>query len=185
MLCRPPYLILSYLFRWLLFLVELFFISLYKPVRLWNILAYCRVFIVTWLLATTTIALFFHPLPKYGRVRLRWCRTPRGYYIHQYGSSLCELCICRLHTRFKMQALLRAPPIRIHAFNSPTQHIPTYLPAQLHSDSHTLIIDNGCSSPPWRVRANIEGYSGSTSATHVGTVRWKIKKTSNDYFNCA
>jgi hypothetical protein len=29
-------------------------------------------------------------------------------------------------------------------------------------------------SPPWRVRANIEGYSGSTSATHVGTVRWRI-----------
>jgi len=185
MLCRPPYLILSYLFRWLLFLVEPFFISLYKPVRLWNILAYCQVFIVTWLLATM-IASFFRPLPKYGRVRLRWCRTPRGYYIHQYGSSLRKLCICRLHTQFKTQALLRAPPISIHTFNSPTQHIPTYLPAQLHSDSHTLIIDNGCSasitnsmedfiSPPWQVRANIEGYSRSTSATHVGTVRWKIE----------
>jgi alkylated DNA repair dioxygenase AlkB len=29
-------------------------------------------------------------------------------------------------------------------------------------------------SPPWRVRVNIEGYSGSTSATHIGTVRWRI-----------
>jgi hypothetical protein len=56
----------------------------------------------------------------------------------------------------------------------------------LDTDSHTLIVDNGCSasitncidnyvSPPWRVRANIEGYSGSTSATHVGTVHWKIE----------
>jgi hypothetical protein len=119
-------------------------------------------------------------------VRLRWCRTPHGYYIHHYGSSLHELCIRPLHTRFKAQALLRAPPISIHTFDSPTQPIPTYLPAQLDSDSHTLIIDNGCSasitnsmedfiSPPWRVRANIGGYSGSTSATHVGRVRWKIE----------
>jgi hypothetical protein len=65
------------------------------------------------------------------------------------------------------------------------QRKPTPLPTQLDTDSHTLIIDNGCSasitnsmedfvSLPWWVRANIEGYSGSTSATHVGTVRWKI-----------
>jgi hypothetical protein len=93
-------------------------------------------------------------------------------------------CVRRLHTRFKAQALLQTTPVTIRTFNT-TPSTQTPLPIQLDSDSHTLILDNGCSasitncmddfvSPPWRVRANIEGYSGSTSATHVGTVCWKI-----------
>jgi hypothetical protein len=49
-----------------------------------------------------------------------------------------------------------------------------------------LIIDNGCSTsitneladfifPPFKVNASIQGYSGSTTATHIGTVCWKIE----------
>jgi hypothetical protein len=88
-------------------------------------------------------------------------------------------CVQRLHTKFKNDTLLKIP---LHTLNTTTSHTPVSPPIRLDTDSHTLIIDNGCSSsitnciddyvsPPWRVRANIEGYSGSTSATHVGTVR--------------
>jgi hypothetical protein len=92
-------------------------------------------------------------------------------------------CVQRLHTKFKNDTLLKIP---LHTLNTTASHTPVSPPIRLDTDSHTLIIDNGCSSsitnciddyvsPPWRVRANIEGYSGSTSATHVGTVRWKIE----------
>jgi hypothetical protein len=74
----------------------------------------------------------------------------------------------------------------LQTFNTTASHTSMSPLIRLDTDSHILIIDNGCSSsitnciddyvsPPWRARANIEGYSGSTSATHVGTVHWKIE----------
>jgi hypothetical protein len=182
-LCRPPFRILSYLSRWLLFLIEPLFIPLYRPVHHWNILAYCQVFMVFLLLTTSLIASLFYSPRKYGKVRLHWCRTPHGYHIHHYGSTLGIECIRHIHTKFKRVALVEAPLL---TFNTTTSHTPVSPPICLDTDSHTLIVDNGCSSsitnciddyisPPWRVRANIEGYSGSTSATYVGTVRWKIE----------
>ncbi len=113
-LSRPPFLILSYLFHWFLFLIEPFFIFFtYRPAQLWNILAYCPIFMTIWLLAISTITSYVKPHKHYGKVRLRWCRTPHSYHIHRYGSSLHMQCMHHLHTCFRAQVPLWTTPVAL------------------------------------------------------------------------
>jgi len=137
---------------------------------------------MTLLLVTSSLASLLIPTRYYGKIRTRWCRTPHGYCTHHYDSTLRTDCIHHLHTHFKRH---RVQQYNSCTFNTSTSRTPITNPIQLGTDSCTLIIDNGCStsittcikdfiSPPWQVRANIEGYSGSTSATHIGTVCWKV-----------
>jgi hypothetical protein len=145
-LSRPPFLILSYLFQWLLFLIEPFFIFfMCRPARLWNTLAYCRIFMTIWLLTINTITSYVKPHRHYGKVRLRWCRTPHSYHIQCCGSSLHMQCVRRLHRGFKAQALRKTTPVIKRIFNT-TPSTQTPLPIQLDSDTHTFIVDNGCSA---------------------------------------
>jgi hypothetical protein len=90
-----------------------------RPARLWNTLAYCRIFMTIWLLTISTITSYIKPHKYYGKVRLRWCRTPHIYHIQCYGSSLHMQCVRHLqHTHFKAQALLQTTHVTIRTFNA-------------------------------------------------------------------
>jgi hypothetical protein len=100
----------------------LFYLIMCKPVHLWIILAYCQVIMVFLVLATSSITSLFYSPRNWGKVRLRWCRTPHGYHIHRYGSALRMECIRHLHTKFKKNALVQAP---LRTFNTiTTSHVP-------------------------------------------------------------
>jgi hypothetical protein len=138
-------------------------------------------------------------------------RTPTGRRIRRYGSALrprclrhlrnlnadsyaanvkSATCFTSLYKRLRIYYQLykrlivyvteriSTECIALHA--STTQNLRTTA-QKYDTDSHILIIDNGCSAsitndltdfifPPFKVKASIQGYSGSTNATHIGTV---------------
>jgi hypothetical protein len=120
-----------------------------------------------------------------GMICTLWVRTPIGYHIHRYGNTLrtsCLLCICVLvYTR-------HVPTLHMMTISTSTEMQREKLPVsqKCYTDSHILIIDNGCSSSitnttvdfisqPRMMNVSIEGYNGCTSATNVGTVCWCIE----------
>ncbi len=91
--------------------------------------------------------------------------------------------LCQHYVRLATYAFTRVSTrcIALHASTVSNLRTPDH---RYDTDSRTLIIDNGCSAsitndladfifPPFKVKASIQGYSGSTNATHIGTVCWK------------
>ena len=75
--------------------------------------------------------------------------------------------------------------IRPHLRAYTSTYLPTGMSYTYDSDSKVILIDNCCSTsitndlrdfiaPPRPARAKVEGYNGTTTATMVGTVRWRI-----------
>jgi hypothetical protein len=75
--------------------------------------------------------------------------------------------------------------IRPHLRAYTSMYLPTGMSYTFDSDSKVILVDNCCSTsitndlhdfiaPPRPARAKVEGYNGTTTATMVGTVCWKI-----------
>jgi hypothetical protein len=75
--------------------------------------------------------------------------------------------------------------IRPHLRAYTSMYLPTGMSYTYDSDSKVILVDNCCRTsitndlrdfiaPPRPARAKVEGYNGTTMATMVGTVRWKI-----------
>lgn len=106
------------------------------------------------------------------------CFTTLQYLFGVKFYSYCQLCIQaidmvgRTYRRFAL-----------HASTTKSFHSTAH---KYNTDSCTLIIDDSCSAsttnnmadfvfPPFKVNASIQGYSGCTTATHIGTVYWKVE----------
>jgi hypothetical protein len=92
--------------------------------------------------------------------------------VHPYASTTVP-CAHRYDVR---------PHLEAYTF----MYLPTGMPYNYDSDSKVILVDNCCSTsitndlrdfitPPRPARAKVEGYNGSTTATMVGTVCWKIQ----------
>ena len=87
------------------------------------------------------------------------------------------------HTTMRHKAHIGHRP-NLRAYTS-TSYLPTGMSYTYDSDSKVILVDNCCSTsitndlrdfiaPLQPARAKVEGYNGTTTATMVGTVKWKI-----------
>jgi len=113
-------------------------------------------------------------ISSHKKIMAKWDYIGAGHAQLSY-TFLWQLTTYGVHTlptySFKAQVILRTTPVTIRTFNTPL-HTQVPLPIQLDWDSHTLLVDNGCSTS---ITNCMDEVDLATSATHVGTVCWKIE----------